>query len=79
MATTIERKSRLNVRLSEEMHERASKLADSFGIPVSTLAAFAIGKFVNEHESNLKIREEMLGSMSSEMISRFDSVLNSDS
>lgn len=79
MGNTIERKSRVNVRLSENMHERASQLADSFGIPLSTLAAFAIGKFVYEQESNTNLREQMLGSMTTEFKDNLASLFTPES
>lgn len=41
---------RLNVRLTEEMRERAQILADELGMPLSTFCALAVGELVATRE-----------------------------
>lgn len=42
----------MRVRLSQDMLERFEALAKRYGMPVSTLAAFAIARFVQSEEMN---------------------------
>ncbi len=42
----------MRIRLSPEMLERFEKLAKRYGMPPSTLAAFAIARFVQSEETN---------------------------
>lgn len=42
----------IRVRLSPEMLDRLEALAKRYGMPVSTLAAFAIARFVQSEEMN---------------------------
>lgn len=43
----VQRVTRLNVRLSDEMSGRLDRLAETMGIPASTLAAVAVAEYVN--------------------------------
>lgn len=42
------------VKLSPDMLQRLESLADSYGMPTATLAAFAIAEWVNQKETNAR-------------------------
>ncbi len=55
--TTTEKSTRtdsMRVRIAPEMMERFEKIALRYGFPPSTLAAFAISKFVQSEENTLQ-------------------------
>lgn len=56
MATTEKstRTDSMRVRIAPEMMERFDKIASRYGFPPSTLAAFAISKFVQSEENTLQ-------------------------
>ena len=48
MTDDNKRTIRLNVRLQPEMKEKLDSIADSMGVPSSTLGAVAIGEYVRQ-------------------------------
>lgn len=53
----------IRVRLSPDMMTRFEELADRYGMPPATLAAFAIARFVQQDENNLNIARDALNRM----------------
>lgn len=45
----------IRVRLAPELLERFGKLADRYGMPPATLAAFAVAQFVQREETNASL------------------------
>lgn len=63
MAATIKRQASIRVSVSEEMKARLDRLADSIGVPPSTLASVALGIYVSQQERTLHIAEAAIGKM----------------
>ena len=53
----------LRVKLSADMMLRLESISHSFGMPTSTLAAFAIAEFVNRAEANRAMQSNVVASM----------------
>lgn len=54
----------LRVKLSPDMMSRLEIIADSFGMPTSTLAAYAIAEFVNRTEASRAVQTNVVASIS---------------
>lgn len=54
------RTKRYNVRLSEEMSIRLEALADRQGLSPTTMGAVAIGEYVSQKETQLKVTEKLI-------------------
>jgi len=51
MPNDVQREVGLRIKLSSDMSVRLNKVAELFGMPSATFAAFAIADFVNRYES----------------------------
>ena len=63
MAGPVKRQSSIRVCVSDEMKARLDRLADSIGVPTSTLASVALGLYVTQQERTLHMAEAAIGKM----------------
>lgn len=63
MASPIKRQASIRVCVSDEMKARLDRLADSIGVPTSTLASVALGIYVTQQERTLHMAEAAIGKM----------------
>jgi predicted transcriptional regulator len=75
MAIENRRVDSMRVRLSPDMNERFEKLADAYGFPPATLAAFAISRFVQQEENNRAIAQQAINQMANQALQFDESVL----
>lgn len=75
MAIENRRVDSIRVRLSPDMNERFDVLANRYGFPPATLAAFAISRFVQQEENNMAIAQKAVSQMASQALQFDDSVL----
>lgn len=60
--STVRRSDSIRVKLAPVMVERVERLAESYGMPVATLCAFAVAEWVAGKENNLRLaRDAVLG------------------
>lgn len=52
---TIARTQSIRVKLSPEMLKRVEGFSESYGMPVATLAAFALANWINQQETQQKM------------------------
>jgi predicted transcriptional regulator len=74
MAIENRRVDSMRVRLSPDMNERFDKLADAYGFPPATLAAFAISRFVQQEENNRAIVQQAAAQALSQSLNFDESV-----
>jgi predicted transcriptional regulator len=75
MAIENRRVDSVRIRLSPDMNERFEKLADAYGFPPATLAAFAISRFVQEEENKRAIALEAVNKLANQAFQFDESVL----
>lgn len=56
---TTKRTDSVRVRLSPEMMKRLERIANELGMPVSTMAALAVGHYVTEQERTFLVERTM--------------------
>lgn len=82
MAGTVKRQASIRVSVSDEMKARLDRLADSIGVPPSTLASVALGLYVTQQERSLHMAEaaitRMVDGMSGELGEQFKLMMQSD-
>lgn len=54
---TIARTDSVRIKLAPEMVERLERLASSYGMPVSTMGAFALADWINKQEQQRRLTE----------------------
>ncbi len=74
MAIENRRVDSVRIRLSPDMNERFEKLANAYGFPPATLAAFAISRFVQEEENKRAIALEAVNKMANQAFQFDESV-----
>jgi len=52
MGQTVARTDSIRLKLAPDMHARLEKYAQSYGMPLSTLGAFALADWVNKQDLN---------------------------
>jgi len=55
------------MKVSEDIEERLQRIAKLYGMPPSTLAAFAIGHWISHQESGLRVVDAMAEKVGGEM------------
>lgn len=70
-----ERTKRVNIRLSETMEDKASRIADAMGLPLSTLVTVAVGEYVASKDRLDRSAVEAARIQGLEMASMMDSKL----
>lgn len=63
----IKRGTDLRMQVSEDVKERLKRIADMYGMPPSTLAAFAIGHWIAHQEAGLRVVDAMAEKVGGEM------------
>ncbi len=66
MAIENRRVDSMRVRLSPDMNERFDALANRYGFPPATLAAFAISRFVQQEENNMAIAQQAVSQIANQ-------------
>jgi predicted transcriptional regulator len=56
--STVARTDSVRIKLSPDMVERLEKLALAYGMPVSTMGAFAVADFINRQENNQELTQK---------------------
>ena len=54
MATPIRRTDSVKIKLSPDLIERLEVMAQQYGMPISTMAAFGVADFLLKHENAAK-------------------------
>lgn len=57
---TTKRTDSIRVRLSPEMMKRLERIASELGMPISTMAALAVGEYVIEKERTILVERTLM-------------------
>jgi predicted transcriptional regulator len=66
----------VRVRLSDDMMARLERVSLGYGMPVSTVAAFAISDFVQQKENTLAMGRDAINKMADQALESLDLDLN---
>lgn len=69
----VKREDKVAVMFSSEMKARLDKMAAAFGMPPSTLCAFAVASWVQQQENNLAMARMAVLQMAKQAGEKFDS------
>lgn len=67
---------RVNVRLKSDVVDYLRSLADEMGLPISTLAAIAIGEYVRKRRAEVEYLRDSISSTARSVSSAFDSLMS---
>jgi len=67
---------RVNVRLKSDVVDYLRSLADEMGLPISTLAAIAIGEYVRKRRAEVEYLRDSISATAHSVSSSFDSLMS---
>jgi predicted transcriptional regulator len=71
----VRREDKIAVMFSSDMRRRLNVLAEGFGMPPSTLCAFAVASWVQQQENNLAMTRNAITQITNQAGEMLDAVL----
>lgn len=71
----VRREDKIAVMFSSDMRKRLNVLAEGFGMPPSTLCAFAVASWVQQQENNLAMTRNAITQMAAQIGEKVDPVM----
>lgn len=72
----VRREDKIAVMFSSDMRKRLNVLAEGFGMPPSTLCAFAVASWVQQQENNLALTKVAIGQIADHVGVKVDTLLD---